>query len=178
MKKIIMTILAIGSMAAMTAWQSKKESVSTNAQANETPIERTVDNSVMALPRVVVYKTKADYSNLVPVNMNDAKTEIVSYPDPTDIKNNKRPTTLNDGFLLDNFGIGKNVAYLDYTYEQYAALEQVPDMETLMQHISERNPLTAYYVSNKDYSRTDGRSVEALNTAIANGMAGFTPVEL
>ena len=110
--------------------------------------------------------------------MNDAKTEIVSYPDPTDIKDNKRPTTLNDGFLLDNFGIGKNVAYLDYTYEQYAALEQVPDMETLMQHISERNPLTAYYVSNKDYLRTDGRSVEALNTAIANGMAGFTPVEL
>lgn len=180
MRKIIMTILTIGTIAATTACQSQKDNVSSSEQATGTPIERTVDNSpiVMAMPRVVVYKTKADYSNLVPINMNDAKTEIVSYPDPVDVKAGKRPTTLNDGYLLDNFGISKNVAYLDYTYEQYAALTQVPDMATLLQHIIERNPLTAYYVSNEDYSRTDGRNVENLNNTIANGMTGFTAIEL
>lgn len=176
MKKVIMTILAIGTLAAMTACQSNKENASKTS--TETPIERTVDNSAMAMPRIVVYKTKADYSNLVPINMNDAKTEIVSYPDPVDVKASKRPTALNEGYLLDNFGIGKNVVYLDYTYEQYAALEKVPELETLMQHITEFNPLTAYYVSNQDYSRTEGRKVENLNQAIANDMAGFTAVEL
>lgn len=178
MNKVIATLLAIAAMTAMTACQTQKESTSANTQTSEAVVKPTVDNRAMALPPVVIYKTKADYSNLVPIQLNDDKTKVVSFPDPRDVYDSKRPTQLNDGFLLDNFGIGKNVAYLDYTYEEYAALNSVPGMETLMQHICDRDPLTAYYVSNKDYSRTDGRSVDKLNEAIANNLAGFTAVEL
>lgn len=178
MKKLIATLVAVAAIIAMTACQSQKENTSANKEVAETVVKPTVDNKAMALPPIVIYKTKADYSNLVPIQLNDDKTQVVSFPDPRDVYDRKRPTQLNDGFWLDNFGIGKNVVYTDYTFEEYAALQSPPGPDTLMQHIYELNPLTAYYVSNNDYSRTDGRSVEKLNEAIANNMAGFTAVEL
>ncbi len=157
------------------ACRSNKEAVTTT----QTTVERTVDNSTMAMPRIVIYKTVADYSNLVPINMDESKTQIVSYPDPRDVKAGKHPTQLNNGYLLDNFGIGRNVVYTDYTYEEYAALPQVPEIETLMQHIIDRNPIVEYYVSNDDYRHTENyRTAEALNKVIANNFAGFTKVDL
>ena len=178
MKKILMTFCAIAAIAAMTACQSSKE---TNKTENvETPVQQTMETPLaMAMPRIIIYKTTADFSNFVPFAMDETKTKIVSFPDPLDIKENKRPTQLDNGYLLDNFGIGKNVVYTDYTYEQYAALTEFPDMETLMQHIAERNPLAEYYVSDADYPRTgEGRTIEALNQVIANGMKGFVKVDL
>lgn len=179
MKKFFMTIAAVAGITAITACQSNKENSSATTTPQETPIERTIDNSAMAMPRIIVYKTKADYSNLVPINMDDSKSTVVSYPDPRDIKDNKRPTALDNGYLLDNFGIGKNVVYTDYTYEAYTALESAPDVDTLMQHIMDKSPLTEYYVSNENYPRgSEGRTAETLNQAIANGMEGFNKIEL
>lgn len=37
-------------------------------------------------PQALIYKTKKDYTNLVPVLLSDDKTEIVSYPNPRDSK--------------------------------------------------------------------------------------------
>ena len=37
-------------------------------------------------PPVYIYKTREDYSHLVPVIMNDARTTIVSYPHPRDLR--------------------------------------------------------------------------------------------
>ena len=179
MKKTLMTIVAIATLATMTACQSSKE---TNKSENtETTESVTTVNApiAMAMPRIVIYKTTADYSNLVPIAMDDSKTQIVSFPDPTDVKSNKRPTQLENGYMLDNFGIGKNVVYTDYTFEQYAALESVPELETFMEHIADRNPLVEYYVSGADYPRTgEARTIEALNNVIANGMNGFNKIEL
>ena len=179
MKKTIMTIVAIATLAAMTACQSSKETnKSENTETTETVT--TVNAPIaMAMPRIVIYKTTADYSNLVPITMDDSKTQIVSFPDPSDVKANKRPTQLENGYMLDNFGIGKNVVYTDYTFEQYAALESVPEPETFMEHIADRNPLVEYYVSGAEYPRTgEARTIEALNNIIANGMNGFNKIEL
>lgn len=180
MKHTMIILATMTSAALMCGCQSSKENSASQSGAEEQAIERTVDNSrAMLMPRVVVYKTRADYSNHVPVTMDDNKSSIVSYPDPVDIKPGKRPTQLQDGYLLDNFGISRNVVYLDYTFEEYAALPQVPEMETLMQHIMERNPLTEYYLSGDSYPRNaEGRSVEMLNRAISEGLVSFTAVEL
>ena len=177
MKKSILTIVAIATLLATTACQSNKEN--TNSTKTEDIVtEQTIQPIAMAMPRIVIYKTTADYSNLVPVAMDESKSQIVSFPDPADVKENKRPTQLDNGYLLDNFGIGKNVVYTDYTFEQYAALESVPDMETLMQHIADRNPLVEYYVSGKEYPRTgEARTIEAINKVIASGMEGFEKAE-
>lgn len=134
-----------------------------------------IDN---AMPRIIIYKTKADYSNLVPITMDDSKSKIVSFPDPRDVSAKKRPTHLANGYLLDNFGIGKNVVYTDYTYETYMALEKVPSLDELKQHIVEYNPLTEYYRSEKDINRSKDLTVGALNNMITGGMEGFTKIEL
>src|SRR5436309_2146351 len=76
-------------------------------------------------PHAMVYKTKANYSKLVPVDMSDDKTQIASYPAPTDVVSGSgyaTPTQLHSGYLLDNRGIGKNAAFLKLTYEEYAKL--------------------------------------------------------
>ena len=71
-------------------------------------------------PPVYIYKTREDYSHLVPVIMNDARTTIVSYPHPRDLRIGDKlclPTLLEKGYWLDNRGIGRNVVFLSYTYE-------------------------------------------------------------
>ncbi|MEN8226456.1 MAG: hypothetical protein ABFS05_13960, partial [Bacteroidota bacterium] len=75
-------------------------------------------------PDAIIYKTKADYNALVPVIMNEEKTEIVSFPAPGDLKYKGKPAVpglLAKGFLLDNRGITANVAFLSITYEDYMA---------------------------------------------------------
>ena len=110
-------------------------------------------NESMANEPFIIYKTKADYNNLVPVIMNDAKTVIVSYPAPSDLRLNdglRTPTKLTEGYLLDNKGIGKNVAFTSFTYEEYAQRSEAPGIDQLMNSIVDNNPLLELY-NCKDY---------------------------
>ncbi|MCO6495812.1 MAG: hypothetical protein J5I91_09065 [Bacteroidetes bacterium] len=96
-------------------------------------------------PPTFIYKTKKDYGNLVPVIMNDSKTEIISYPHPTDLYPADMlllPTQLNGGYLLDNKGINANVAFLNITYQEYAKLVDPPSMEEMKSMLLDINPLT------------------------------------
>jgi hypothetical protein len=96
-------------------------------------------------PPALVYKTRADYDNRVPVIMNDAKTAIVSYPHPNDLRNSQGyllPVALKKGYLLDKKGIGKNVAFLKTSYEEFAKLSEPPSMDQLEKLILDRDPLT------------------------------------
>ncbi len=95
-------------------------------------------------PQALIYKTKADYTNLVPVILSEDKTSIISYPDPKDIVIGgvyQIPTSLKDGYLIDNRGIGKNVAFLKLTYEEYSKLTEVPSLSKLMELIVDKDPL-------------------------------------
>jgi len=135
------------------------------------------DNQAMtahnALPPCIIYKTKADYSKQVPVGMSEDKKSIVSYPDVKDVMINGSypyPLPLEDGFLLDNKGIGPDVAFLDYTYEAYSRLPKTPDAAELMKHILVKNPLTAMY---RCGSKSQYRNIEAeLNVIIHSGLKG------
>ncbi len=96
-------------------------------------------------PSVLVYKTKANYNNLVPVILSDDKTEIVSYPHPKDLLKGSEysiPFVLNEGYLLDNRGIGKNVAFLKMSYEEYSNLKNIPSIKELHEIILDDDPLT------------------------------------
>ncbi len=100
-------------------------------------------NAVSSLP-ILVYKTKKDYKNLVPVFLNDDKLQVVSYPDPKDVKVGSDfflPTSLQKGYLLDNKGIGINVAFLKYTYEEYSNLQTLPTLKELYNNVIDKNPL-------------------------------------
>jgi len=93
---------------------------------------------------VLVYKTKADYTNKVPVLLNDEKTMIVSYPAPSDLFNEEYffyPTALKSGYLLDNKGINKNVAFLNITYQEYIALKEPMTLSQMYDLIIDKAPL-------------------------------------
>ncbi len=95
-------------------------------------------------PPTLVYKTKADYYNLVPVLLSDDRSEIIQYPHPDDLKSGENfllPLKLKSGYLLDNKGIGVNVAFLNITYEEYAKMEEVPSLEELYEKILDKDPL-------------------------------------
>jgi len=105
-------------------------------------------SAIQATVPFIIYKTKADYSQLVPVLLNPEKDKIVSYPAPTDLKNENGlllPIALRDSFLFDQRGIGPNVAFTSYTYEQYSILEQAPSLTELENSLIDRDPLVTMY---------------------------------
>jgi len=93
-------------------------------------------------PHVLIYKTRKDYQDLVPVTLSVDKTTIVSYPDPIDIRSFSRPTLLHDSYHLDNRGIHKNTAFLKLTYEEYAALQNPLSLKEMLELIIDTEPLT------------------------------------
>ena len=82
------------------------------------------------------------------------------------------PTKLEQGYWLDNRGIGPNVAFLSYTYEEYSKLSVSPSMDDLMSHIVDKYPLLEIHACGRraDYSGKD--IVSELNRKIAEGEIG------
>jgi hypothetical protein len=120
-------------------------------------------------PGIIIYKTKSDYLNNVPVILSADKKTIVSYPATTDVYTRGKlavPTLLENGFLLDNRGISKDAAFLKLTYEQYAALTHTPTPDELEQMILDPDPFTVMYDCGK--RSTYKNPVEDINTRISN----------
>lgn len=121
-------------------------------------------------PPVIIYKTTKDYAKYVPVELSADKKTIVSFPAVTDVFYQGQlayPSLLNQGFLLDNRGIGPNVAFLDYTYKAYANFKSTPPVNELEKHIMDRNPLIIMYNCGVRYEYKD--IVPELNSIIDAG---------
>lgn len=150
---------------------SGKRVVANEANANEVTSVTTASSGqsvapAQAGPPVVVYKTTKDYSRNVPVGLSADGTRIVSYPAVSDVRGLPYPTPLADGYLLDNRGIGRNVAFLSYTYEEYAALPATPSPEELMEKVIDKHPLLEiHFLGNryqyKDITRELNERIEA-----------------
>lgn len=167
--KTTLTIIAFAMT--LTACQSGKPAV--HAQ-EETTLSAPV---FIPGPQAVVYKTTHDYFNYVPVQMNESRTEILSYPAPTDVYFRGElayPTRLADGYLLDNRGIGANTAFLDYTYEAYSKLTETPDSDELMKHLLDKYPLTEAWNCGLRSRYTD--EVKELNLRIKSGFKDCRPI--
>jgi hypothetical protein len=97
-------------------------------------------------PHVMVYKTSGDYRFNVPVLLSDNDSDIISYPDPGDLKIADKPSgypsLLNKGYLIDNRGVSKHTAFLKMTYSDYAKLDSLPSLSTLQSWIIARNTIT------------------------------------
>ena len=102
----------------------------------------------MASPPVIVYKTRNDYFDKVPVILSEDKTRIVSFPDPLDLKINGNfvyPSKLIYSYLLDNRGINQNTAFLKFSYEQYCTMDTIPAADRLFNYITDSNPFVEIY---------------------------------
>ena len=121
-------------------------------------------------PPCIIYKTRGEYSNNVPVILSEDKTKIISYPAVKDVYFNGElayPTPLNDGFLLDNRGIGPDAAFLDITYEQFSHMEKTPSADELFKRIIDKDPFIIMYQCGE---RKQYKEIESeLNEMIMSG---------
>lgn len=121
----------------------------------------------------IVYKTRKDYSNYVPVILSDDKSMIVSYPSNTDIFYEGKlalPTKLKSGYLLDNRGINQNSAFLDMTYLEYSELPDSPSPVELNKRILDKDPFVEIWLCGDRNLLKD--PVNELNELIDDGFAG------
>lgn len=88
-----------------------------------------------AVPNAVVYRMNGDYADNVPVTLNESRTEIVSWPAPTDINDASAPIKLANGWFLDRRGIAPTSAFLTYTYKEYRRLGDSVTRDELFKHI-------------------------------------------
>lgn len=131
-------------------------------------------SQVQVLPKAVVYKTSRDYTDRVPVTMNETRTAIISFPDPSDLKSADgyaKPLALQGGYLLDRRGVNAQTAFLDYTYEEYAALPRVPTLAELKAHLLDTHPFREMYALpiTASEARTD---TDRCNAYVASGFEG------
>ncbi len=115
---------------------------------------------------LVIYKTKKDYSNNIPVILNEAKDKIISYPAIGDIYFNGEiayPIALENGFLLDNLGINTNSVFTSYTFEEYSKLQKVPTIKEFMDRIIDKDPFSEIYNCGK---RVDFKTTDEVNSFI------------
>ncbi|MFP4471517.1 MAG: hypothetical protein ACLFPE_12580 [Bacteroidales bacterium] len=121
-------------------------------------------------PPAIIYKTGGDYFYHVPVTLNDQKTRVASFPAFSDLKRNGEfvyPTRLENGWLLDNRGIGPNTVFLRFTYQDYYTMDNIPNAERLMNYIIDMDPFTEMYECGR---RGDYGDIEAeLNEMIRSG---------
>ena len=152
-----------------------KKTIHTDIGIIESPVS---DYGVKADAKVLVYKTRSDYFNRVPVLLNAEKNRIISYPDPTDLYIGtvpSVPTKLKNGYLLDNRGIGNQVAFLTYTYETYAALKRAPSLNQLMDSLLDRNPLTELWdCGSRSFFK---KEVSELNALIDKGFPNCKKIQ-
>ncbi len=109
--------------------------------------------------------------------MNEERTKIISYPDPSDIYYQgifSIPIQLSYCYLLDNRGINENVAFLSFTYQEYSKLKEVPPMSILLSRIVDKYPLKEliYCGERAQYQQ----EVTELNKLIQSGFTGCTRV--
>lgn len=174
MKRLIYTLIII--LLSASCVTRKVEVAATSVEGNSWGITKPA--TAMVVPSVIIYKTRADYNDHVPVIMDMTATHIISYPDPSDLLRNdgsmRKPTQLNEGYLLDNKGINAHTAFLDYTYEEYVGLDSVPNSVELLEHIIDKYPFVEMWDCGKKTKYRD--LVDDLNKLIDDKLTGCRPI--
>lgn len=134
MRNIITLVLIImGIMALMFSCKTKQ------------PAAATKGKPIYAPAPVIIYKTKLDYSQHVPVTLTPDKKSIVSYPATSDVYfggDLAYPIRLEDEYFLDRRGIDANSAFTKWTYYEYSRLPKTPSPQEIMQGLLETDPFT------------------------------------
>lgn len=130
---------------------------------------------VVAIPQTgyMVYKTRADYLNKVPVQLSEDKKTIISYPSASDLKRKGSftfPVELAENYLLDRRGIGLNTAFLEWTYETYFTEGGAPSVKDLKELIVDDDPFLELYQCPHKNEESDVAAY--INGLIMNGALG------
>lgn len=92
---------------------------------------------------LMVYRTKQDLHDKVPVGLSVDRQHIISYPSPQDLRVDGGlllPTSLGATHWLDNKGVGLYTGFLRMTYAEYAALNEAPAIAEMEAQLLDRDP--------------------------------------
>lgn len=124
------------------------------------------------MPRAVIYRTDGNCRDNVPVVLNPADGDFVSFPGPGDVSDLTTPMPLTQGWLLDRAGmITPNTAFLNWTMGEYHALDSVPATATLKRHIIPGARVTAIVRLPMTYGESQ-QDTAAVNALIRQGLPG------
>lgn len=136
----------------------------------EIPSAEVVEPVFSPGPPTIVYKTRSDYREHVPVLLSPDKSKLESFPAPGDLFYNgilAYPLQLEEGWLLDVRGINEHVAFIKTTYETYSRMASTPESSELLDLILDDDPLTEmYHCGNKQHFK---QPVNDLNKLIKQG---------
>ena len=128
---------------------------------------------------LLIYKTRADYSQFVPVRMNAQRTEIIEVPHPSDFIHRGRlafPVALNQGYWIDNQGITPDVAYLRFTIENYSKLDEPLSVEIMSRYILDAYPFLEMYQCG--YRNEYKDIFREVNVLVARGLTNCIKIEV
>lgn len=126
-----------------------------------------------SLAPIIIYKTRGDYRELVPIQLSADGSTVVSYPSRYDLGEPgafSTPLLLDAGYLVDRRGVGPHSAFLKLTYDEYYALPNDPSITELLGWVIDREPFTFLAVCDRSYFTT--KSKEEFERYIAEGMPG------
>ncbi|MFN5443220.1 MAG: hypothetical protein ACK48V_03235 [Crocinitomicaceae bacterium] len=114
------------------------------------------DTNIRDVHKWVVYKTKKDYSNLIPIQLAQDKQTILSYPAKEDLVRvgNSNAILLEKGFLLDLIGVNLNSVFTHYSLQQYQLIS-TPSLEEFKKNIIEIDPFTEMYSCEHKYDQNE-----------------------
>ena len=125
------------------------------------------DTNIRDVHKLLVYKTKKDYSKLVPIQLSQDKQTILSYPAKEDLfrVGNSNTIQLEKGFLLDLIGVNLNSAFTHYSLQQYQKIP-TPSLEEFKKNIFESDPFTEMFSCEGYYTQNE------INQFIVDGKLG------
>jgi len=145
MNRPLITLVVLLSAGCCGKKDAAQTTAATGPVAGAGQLSQASATGVAATAHVLVYRTKSDLHDQVPIMLSADRKTILSYPHPKDLRTSDGlsvPVKLENGWLLDRRGIGMNVAFLRMTYAEYAALENAPSLAELDAAITDRDPLT------------------------------------
>ncbi len=124
------------------------------------------DQFAMRPAPVVIYKTKSDYRQHVPILVSEDGKHVISYPHPSDLRfadgSFRYPLSLSKGYLFDRKGIGPRTVFLSLSYEEYVS--NPSDPSALLPYISDEDPFEEIWHC---YFKTNGETLtDSLNYLI------------
>lgn len=141
MNKLVYLLPAIGLLASCSPHTYvKKDSVVVGYGKTVAPVTEDSDPSpapivvqqkpMGMIPKATAFRMTGDYANNVAVTLG-LDGSLTYFPAPSDISKRSVPTSLGDGWYLNNQGINANSVFTKYTFEEYAKLPAVPTPQQL-----------------------------------------------
>lgn len=114
----------------------------------------------------MVYKTRGDYSKLLPVRLSGNKKSVVAFPSPAEATQRIRPTALAGGYWTSSAYIFPSTAYVLLTIDDYSSFKMSPPTaDDLFFLIKDKDPFTELW----DCGATGAHSVAQLNELVSSG---------